>query len=46
MQGRSDVPISNDGAVLTEGARLISGDIEASDGVIHVIERVLLPARI
>jgi uncharacterized surface protein with fasciclin (FAS1) repeats len=37
---------SNNGAVRLDGARLVSGDIEASNGVIHVIDRVLLPARI
>jgi uncharacterized surface protein with fasciclin (FAS1) repeats len=41
-----DLAISNNGAVRIDGARLVSGDIEASNGVIHVIDRVLLPARI
>lgn len=44
LQG-GDVAISNNGAVRIDGARLVSGDIEASNGVIHVIDRVLLPAR-
>lgn len=38
--------ISNNGAVRVDGARVLSGDLEASNGVIHVIDRVLLPARI
>jgi uncharacterized surface protein with fasciclin (FAS1) repeats len=45
LQGE-DLAISNNGAVRIDGARLVSGDIEASNGVIHVIDRVLLPARI
>lgn len=45
LQGE-DLTISNNGAVRIDGARLVSGDIEASNGVIHVIDRVLLPARI
>ncbi len=45
LQGE-DLSISNNGAVRVDSARLVSGDIEASNGVIHVIDRVLLPARI
>jgi uncharacterized surface protein with fasciclin (FAS1) repeats len=45
LQGE-DLFISNNGAVRIDGARLVSGDIEASNGVIHIIDRVLLPARI
>ena len=45
LQGE-DLAISNNGAVRIDGARLVTGDIEASNGVIHVIDRVLLPARI
>ena len=45
LQGE-DLAISNNGVVRIDGARLISGDIEASNGVIHIIDRVLLPARI
>jgi uncharacterized surface protein with fasciclin (FAS1) repeats len=41
-----DLAISNNGAIRIDGARLVSGDLEASNGVIHVIDRVLLPARI
>jgi uncharacterized surface protein with fasciclin (FAS1) repeats len=45
LQGE-DLAISNHGAIRIDGAHLISGDIQASNGVIHVIDRVLLPARI
>lgn len=45
LQGE-DLAISNNGAVRIDGARLLSADIEASNGVIHIIDRVLLPARI
>ena len=45
LQGE-DLAISNNGAVRIDGARFVSGDIEASNGVIHIIDRVLLPARI
>lgn len=45
LQGE-DLAISNNGAVRIDGARLVTGDIEAANGVIHVIDRVLLPARI
>ena len=45
LQGE-DLAISNNGAIRVDGARLVSGDLEASNGVIHVIDRVLLPARI
>ena len=41
-----DLTISHNGDVRVDGARLVRGDIEASNGVIHVIDRVLLPARI
>jgi uncharacterized surface protein with fasciclin (FAS1) repeats len=45
LQGE-DLAISNHGVIHIDGARLVSGDLEASNGVIHVIDRVLLPARI
>jgi uncharacterized surface protein with fasciclin (FAS1) repeats len=38
--------VSNNGAVRVDGARVISADIEATNGFIHVIDRVLLPAHI
>jgi len=45
LQGE-DLAISNNGAIRIDGARLVSGDVIASNGVIHIIDRVLLPARI
>lgn len=41
-----DLTISGESEVRVDGAHLLRGDIEASNGVIHVIDRVLLPARI
>ncbi len=43
VQG-SALPISIDGGVHVGDASVVSADIEASNGVIHVIDRVLLPA--
>jgi uncharacterized surface protein with fasciclin (FAS1) repeats len=40
----SDLPISIDGGVHVGDATVVRADIEASNGVIHVIDRVLLPA--
>ena len=38
------VPLSFDGTTVTvDGATVISADIEASNGIIHVIDRVILP---
>jgi uncharacterized surface protein with fasciclin (FAS1) repeats len=31
------------GAVLVDGARVVTADIAASNGVIHVIDTVILP---
>jgi uncharacterized surface protein with fasciclin (FAS1) repeats len=45
VQGE-DLRVSGNGAVHVDGARVINGDIEATNGLIHVIDRVLLPARI
>jgi len=45
LQGE-ELAISNNGAIRIDGARLVSGDVKASNGVIHIIDRVLLPARI
>ena len=36
--------VSVNGGVQIDGATVISADIEASNGVIHVIDKVLLPA--
>jgi uncharacterized surface protein with fasciclin (FAS1) repeats len=45
IQGEN-LPISNNGAIRVDGARVVTGDIEATNGLVHVIDRVLLPARI
>jgi uncharacterized surface protein with fasciclin (FAS1) repeats len=37
------MPIAQDGGVLDDRASVVSADIVASNGVIHVIDRVLLP---
>ena len=34
---------ANDGAVLVDGAHVVKADVAASNGVIHVIDTVLLP---
>lgn len=41
---RSELPISTGGGVHVGDAGAVSADIEASKGLIHVIDRVLLPA--
>jgi uncharacterized surface protein with fasciclin (FAS1) repeats len=43
VQG-SELPISADGGVHVGDASVVTADIEASNGLIHVIDRVLLPA--
>ena len=43
VQGE-ELPISTDGGVRVAEANVVSADIEAVNGVIHVIDRVLLPA--
>ena len=43
VQGAA-LPITTDGGVHVDGANVVSTDIEASNGLIHVIDRVLLPA--
>jgi uncharacterized surface protein with fasciclin (FAS1) repeats len=45
VQGE-ELPVSVDGSIHVDGARVINADIEASNGIIHVIDRVLLPANI
>ncbi len=43
VQG-SGLPLSVDGGIHAGDAKVVSADIEASNGLIHVIDRVLLPA--
>jgi uncharacterized surface protein with fasciclin (FAS1) repeats len=43
VQGE-ELSVSVDGSIHVDGARMISADIEASNGIVHVIDRVLLPA--
>lgn len=45
VQGE-ELSVSVDGSVHVDGARVTSADIEASNGLIHVIDRVLLPTAI
>jgi uncharacterized surface protein with fasciclin (FAS1) repeats len=40
----TDLPLSANGGVEVGDAHVVTADIEASNGVIHVIDRVLLPA--
>ncbi len=42
VQG-SDVKIMTEGGVTVNGAKVVSADIEASNGVIHVIDAVIIP---
>lgn len=42
VQG-GDVTIMTEGGVTVEGANVVTADIETSNGVIHVIDRVILP---
>lgn len=41
-----ELRVSLDGGVHVDSATVITADIEASNGIIHVIDRVLLPASI
>lgn len=42
VQG-SDITIMTEGGVTVNGANVVAADIEASNGVIHVIDAVLMP---
>ncbi|AML53009.1 fasciclin domain-containing protein [Falsihalocynthiibacter arcticus] len=42
VQG-GDITIMTEGGVTVNGANVVSADIEASNGVIHVIDAVILP---
>merc|ERR1719284_204325 len=37
------VSISMDGGVMIDGAKVVTADVKASNGVIHVIDKVLIP---
>ena len=43
VQG-DELPISTDGGIHVGDANLVRADIEAGNGLIHIIDRVLLPA--
>jgi len=43
VQG-GEVKIMTDGGVTVDGANVVTADIEASNGVIHVIDAVILPS--
>lgn len=43
VQGTSITVTANDSGVMVNGARVVTTDIEASNGVIHVIDKVILP---
>ena len=42
VQG-SDITIMTEGGVTVNGANVVSADIETSNGVIHVIDAVIIP---
>ncbi|MBM3976621.1 MAG: fasciclin domain-containing protein [Planctomycetes bacterium] len=44
LQGQTLVTKLDGGAVTVNGARVVATDVDASNGVIHVIDRVLLPS--
>jgi uncharacterized surface protein with fasciclin (FAS1) repeats len=43
VNGKSVEIVVKDGKVMIDGANVVTTDIEASNGVIHVIDRVILP---
>jgi len=40
----SEVTIMTEGGVMVDGATVVTADVEASNGVIHVIDTVIMPA--
>lgn len=45
LEGRKVATKSQDGKVMVNGAGVIAADIDASNGVIHAIDTVLIPAK-
>jgi len=45
LDGQRLVPSIEDGQLRVNGTRIVAADVGASNGVIHVIDRVLIPAR-
>lgn len=43
-QGQSVIFSIRDGQLMVDGAKVIATDIDASNGVVHVIDRVILPS--
>ena len=43
VQG-GEVTIMTEGGVTVDNANVVTADIQASDGVIHVIDAVIMPA--
>lgn len=43
VNGQSIEIMTHDGKVMIDGATVISADIEATNGIIHVIDKVILP---
>jgi uncharacterized surface protein with fasciclin (FAS1) repeats len=43
VQG-GDVTIATEGGVMVNDANVVTADVEASNGVIHVIDKVIMPA--
>ncbi|MDN3702221.1 fasciclin domain-containing protein [Vibrio artabrorum] len=43
LQGQAVMVSTNDGTVMINNAKVIAADVKASNGVIHVIDTVLLP---
>ncbi len=44
VQGQNVTIEVKDGAVMIDGAKVVTADIEASNGVIHVLDKVILPS--
>jgi uncharacterized surface protein with fasciclin (FAS1) repeats len=44
LQGDTlNVVVSDDGSVMVDGAHVIAADVDASNGVVHVIDSVIMP---